>query len=60
VSGWASDRLVSGLSGWASEGVRARLDRFWVGCVTDERVEAGRRRNEWLVWVSGWASDWFG
>jgi len=49
VTGWASERLVSGVTGWASEGVRARLGRFWVGCVTDERVDAGRRRNEWFV-----------
>ena len=48
---------VSCVSGWASEGVRARLGRFCVRCVTDERVGAGRRRSEWLVWVSGWASE---
>lgn len=39
---------VSCVSDWASEGVRAVLGRFWVGYVTDERVEAGRRRYEWF------------
>jgi hypothetical protein len=57
VSGWATERLVNGVSAWTSEGVRARLGRFWAGCVTDERAGAGRRQNEWLVWVSGWASE---
>ena len=48
---------MSGVSDWTSEEVRERLGRFWVGCLTDERAEAGPIRNEWLVWVGGWAIE---